>query len=79
MAERAGREYTAFVPEDLYKRIVREIRREKYLTPYILAEKYSMTLSLAKRVLRRLEAEGLVELYSPNRRASIYLVKAKKK
>lgn len=79
MAERAGREYTAFVPEDLYKRIVREIRREKYLTPYILAEKYSMTLSLAKRVLRKLETEGLVELYSPNRRASIYLVKAKKK
>jgi len=79
LAERSGREYTAFVPEDLYKRIVREIRREKYLTPYTLAEKYSMTLSLAKKVLSRLEKEGIVELYAPNRRSAIYLVKARKK
>ncbi|BEP17681.1 hypothetical protein PYJP_10330 [Pyrofollis japonicus] len=75
MAERSAREYTAYVPEDLYKRITRDIRREKYLTPYMLAEKYNMTVSLAKKVLKRLEREGLVELYAPNRRAAIYLVK----
>ena len=74
MSERA-REYTAFVPENLYKRIARDIRREKFVTPYMIAEKYSMTVSLAKQVLRRLEREGLVELYSPSRRAPIYLVK----
>jgi small subunit ribosomal protein S25e len=70
-----GREYTAFVPEQLYRRIMREIRREKFITPYMLAEKYNMTISLARQVLRRLEREGVVELYSPNRRAPIYVVK----
>lgn len=73
MSERS-REYTAFVPENVYKRIARDIRREKFLTPYMLAERYSMTLSLAKQVLRRLEKEGLVKLYAPNRRAPLYVV-----
>ncbi len=73
MPEQA-REYTAYVPEQLYKRIAREIRREKYITPYMLAEKYSMTISLARQVLRRLEKEGIVKLYSPNRRAPIYVI-----
>ncbi len=77
MSERA-REFTAFVPENVYKRIARDIRREKYVTPYMIAEKYSMTISLAKQVLRRLEKEGIVELYSPSRRAPLYIVKASK-
>jgi len=73
MSERT-REFTAFVPDNVYKRIARDIRREKFVTPYMLAERYSMTLSLAKQVLRRLEAEGLVKLYSPSRRAPLYIV-----
>ncbi len=72
VAER-GREYTVVIPEQLYKRIAREIVREKLITPYMLAEKYNMTISLAKRVLRRLEAEGKVKLYAKNRRAPIYV------
>ncbi len=67
------REYTAFVPEKLYQRIRRAIVHEKYVTPYQLAEKYNMTISLAKKVLRRLEKEGVVKLYAYNRRAAIYL------
>jgi len=77
MSERA-REFTAFVPENVYKRIARDIRREKFVTPYMIAERYSMTISLAKQVLRRLEKEGVVELYSPSRRAPLYIVKARK-
>ncbi len=72
MSER-GREYTVVLPEQLYKRIAREIQREPFVTPYMLAEKYNMTVSLAKRVLRRLEAEGLVKLYAKSRRAPIYV------
>lgn len=75
MSEKPAREHTAYVPEGLYKRIAREIKREKYVTPSMLADKYSMTISLAKKVLRRLEREGVLELYAPNRRAPIYLVK----
>jgi len=67
------REYTAFVPDDLYRRIARDIVKEKYVTPYLLAEKYNMTISLAKQVLRRLEKEGIVKLYAYNRRAPIYI------
>ncbi len=73
MSERA-REHTAFVPERLYKRISRDVTREKFVTPYMIAEKYSMTISLAKQVLKRLENEGIVKLYAPNRRAPLYMV-----
>ena len=75
MSEKGGKQFTAFVPEGLVKRIAREIRREKFVTPYMVSERYSMTVSLAKQVLKRLEREGVVERYAPNRRAPIYLVK----
>jgi len=75
VAERSGREFTAFVPENVVKRIARDIAREKFVTPYMIAERYSMTISLAKQVLRRLEREGVVELYARNRRAPIYVPK----
>ena len=76
VSERSSRGYTAFVPESLYKRISKEIKKEKFVTPYMVAEKYNMTVSLAKQVLRRLEKEGIVELYAPNRRAPIYIIKS---
>ena len=79
MSERGGRQFTAFVPDNVVKRISREIRREQFVTPNMIAERYSMTVSLAKKVLKRLEKEGLVELYAPNRRAPIYIVKAGKR
>ena len=61
------------VPEGLYQRIKREIVREKFVTPYMLAERYNMTITLAKRVLRRLVKEGVLRVYSYNRRAPIYV------
>ncbi|HIQ56104.1 MAG TPA: 30S ribosomal protein S25e [Pyrodictium sp.] len=72
MSEKA-REHTAFIPDYLYRRIRRDIVKEKYVTPYLLAEKYNTTISLAKQVLRRLEREGVVRLYAHNRRAPIYV------
>lgn len=78
MSKKAGREFRAFVPEDLVKRVRQEIVREKFVTPYMLAERYSITISLARRVLKRLREEGVLELYEPSRRASIYVVKASK-
>lgn len=74
MSERA-REFTVFIPEGLYKRIAREVVNEKYVTPYLLAEKYNMTISLAKRVIRRLVKEGILIEYAHNRRAPIYVPK----
>ncbi len=61
------------VPEGLYQRIKREIVKEKFVTPYMLAERYNMTITLAKRVLRRLVREGVMRVYSYNRRAPIYV------
>jgi len=61
------------VPEGLYQRIKREVAREKFITPYMLAERYNMTITLAKRVLRRLVKEGVLRVYAYNRRAPIYV------
>ncbi len=73
-----ARQYVAYVPEQLYKRIAREVVKEKFVTPYMIASKYNMTVTLAKQVLRRLVKEGILVEVLHNRRASIY-VPAKKR
>lgn len=65
--------YEVDIPEGFYQRIKREIVKEKFITPYMMAEKYNMTVSLAKKVLRRLVREGVLKVYVYNRRAPIYV------
>lgn len=59
------------------ERAKRELVREKWLTPYKVAQKYGITVSLAKKLLRELEAQGVLVLFSRNRRAPVYLPKDK--
>ena len=73
MSYMSERQYRAFIPENLYRRIAREVLREKFITPTMLASKYGITVTLAKQVLRRLAREGLLVEYMHNRRAPIYV------
>ena len=53
----------------------RELGREKWITPYKVASRYGIKVSLAKKLLRTLEREGLIVLFSRNRRSPVYVPK----
>ena len=65
------------VDESLLRRARRELVKERYLTPYKVAKKLDIKVSLAKKLLRKLEEEGLVVLFSKNRRSPVYVPKAR--
>lgn len=61
---------------EVLEKAMNELPREKTLTPFKVATKLGVPISSAKRILRLLEAKGLVKLYSPSRRNPIYVPQA---
>ncbi len=71
LAEQAR--YDVSVPVELVERAKKELVRDRYLTPFRVAQRYNVTLSTARKLLRILEEEGLVVLFTRNRRSPLYL------
>ncbi|MCE4614251.1 MAG: 30S ribosomal protein S25e [Desulfurococcales archaeon] len=65
--------YNVAVPEELIKRAEKEFPKESYWTPFKVAQKYNLTLSSAKKLLRIMEEKGVVALYTPNKRSPVYV------
>ena len=65
--------YDPRLSEELLRKAAKEVVKMKYITPYMASEKFGVPISTAKRLLRLLEAEGLIKLYSPGRRSPIYV------
>ena len=59
----------------LIERAKKELVREKWLTPYKVATRYGIKVSLAKKLLRELEKEGVIVKFSSNRRSPVYVPK----
>ncbi len=59
--------------ESLVEQARRELSRERWITPYKVASRYGIKVSLAKKLLKRLEEEGVLVLFSKSRRSSIYV------
>jgi small subunit ribosomal protein S25e len=64
---------TLNIDASLYAKIGKEIGELNVITPAIIAQKYSIPVSLAKAVLRNLEREGAVTLVARSRRSLIYV------
>ncbi|ARM75800.1 30S ribosomal protein S25e [Acidianus manzaensis] len=60
------------INNDTIKKIQEEISREKMITPYTLANKVGVTLSVAKRILKDLNEQGTIKEVFRNRRTAIY-------
>ncbi len=67
--------YDSHATEELVDRVRRDVRRGQYsyLTPYLVSERYSISMSTAKKILKELVDNGVVELFSPGRRSPIYV------
>ncbi|MEM0016885.1 MAG: hypothetical protein QXJ48_00610 [Candidatus Korarchaeum sp.] len=57
----------------LLDQIRKEVVRSSYITPQSLAMKYNIRVSIARRLLRDLEREGLVVYVDGNSRIRIYM------
>jgi len=63
-----------FPPDIKDESFLEELRKAKVITPYSLASKYNLRLSVAKQVLRELEKRGFLELVAASRYTRIYKV-----
>ncbi len=60
------------VKPSILEQIKKEVQRSKVVTPQSLALKYNIRVSVAKRLLRQFEREGLVVYVDGNSRIRIY-------
>ncbi|MMZ63608.1 30S ribosomal protein S25e [compost metagenome] len=73
---KAGDRYTVtdvLLPEGLLAKARRELARGRFHTPYRVAQRYGVTISVAKKILNILEKEGILVRYSGTRRSPIYV------
>lgn len=63
------------LPAGLLERARRELARGKFHTPYRVAQRYNVSISVARRILNILEKEGVLVRYSGTRRTPIYVPK----
>ncbi len=69
--------YDVSLPQELLDRARRDAERERYMTPYRVAQKYNVTISTARKILYALEEEGVLVRFTRNRRSPIFIHKSK--
>ena len=59
-------------PPDLGDKIVSELKKMKVLTPYSIASRFELRLSIARDFLKELERKGIIRFVSKSRNLKIY-------
>ncbi len=54
-------------------RVAAEVSKMPYVTPYLLASKYGIKISAARRILKQLVDQGVLSVYDYNRRVPIFV------
>ena len=54
------------------KELVAELAKMKAITPYVVASRYDVRLSVAKNLLNSLQQRGVVQLMAENRNLKLY-------
>lgn len=61
-----------FMPDATSGKIVDEVKKLKVLTPYVVASRFNVRISVAKDFLDELEKKGAVKLVSRSRNIRVY-------
>ncbi len=61
-----------FPPNPKDEKVINEVKKMKVLTPYTIASKFNLRLSVAKDFLEELERRGIIEFVSGSRNIKIY-------
>ncbi|MEM0008979.1 MAG: 30S ribosomal protein S25e [Thermofilum sp.] len=70
---------TGNLTEVSLEQIIKELKGLRYITPYVLASRFSIKLSRAKKTLKELELRGLVVAVDRNSKVPIYVPASRKK
>jgi len=62
------------IPKVSNEKLINELKEAKAVTPYTLASKYNLRMSVAKRILRELVKQGIVQPITGNSRLRVYKV-----
>ena len=61
-----------FMPDTKDPKVIEEIKRIKVLTPYTVASRFNIRLSVARDFLEQLEEKGVIRFVSRSRTVKIY-------
>ena len=75
--EKTVKKAPAELDSSLIARAKKELISLDYITPYQVKEKLGISYTLARQLLRYLNEDGFLNLYSGNRRIKIYVPAAK--
>ncbi len=59
-------------PDSRSEKIINEIKKMKALTPFAVASRFNLRLSVAKDLLEELEQKGVIKFVSRSRNLKIY-------
>ncbi len=60
------------LPDPKSEKVVGELKKMKVLTPYTVASRFNLRLSVAKDLLKQLEKRGIIEYVSGSESLKIY-------
>ncbi len=58
------------------KEFVNELAKMRAITPYMLASRYNVKVSVAKDILEQLRAKGLIQMVSGSNRVRVFQIAA---
>ncbi len=61
------------LPNPRSEKIINEIKKMKTLTPFAVASRFNLRLSVAKDLLEELEHKGVIQFVSRSRNLKIYM------
>ena len=75
LAAREKKSSSIFMPE-VNDEVLNELKKMKVLTPYNVASRFDLRVSVAKDFLEELHKKGLIEFVSKGRKIKVYKVAA---
>ena len=63
-----------FIPNPKSKKVIEELKKMKVLTPYTVASRLDLRLSVAKHFLEELERQGTIKYVSGSKNLRIYKI-----
>ena len=72
MISSAEKRATQITPPEIDENLIKDLKRMKVLTPYTIASRFDLRLSVAKDFLEELHQRGIVTYVSGGRNIKIY-------
>ncbi len=63
------------IPNVSSEELINDLKEAKAVTPYTIASKYNLRMSIAKRIIEELSKQGIIQPVTGNSRLRVYKVR----